>query len=111
MTPTMVRIETKPYTKPMAKPVVTAHGTLENRRGRWVCITLTTGQVGWGDAAPLRGFGPLAEETFPSLEDAIQRLQGRPLPSRDSICEVLDRLTLAPSARAALEVADLAANV
>lgn len=57
-----------PYTLQFAAPWQTRRGSMTSRSGRLLQLTDAQGQSGWGDSAPLPGFG-----IAPELADAFAR--------------------------------------
>lgn len=57
------------YVLRLRQPLTTGHGTLRDRRGLLVCLRDDEGREGWGDAAPLEGWGG------PDLVTTSQSLQ------------------------------------
>ena len=105
MTAVISEVRLEHYEKSLEPPLMTAHGSIGKRPGCWVNVRLDSGESGWGDAAPLPGFGLSADDVFPALEDAACRLSGQPCPHIDQISSVLDDLALSPIARSAIELA------
>ncbi|MCY3924057.1 MAG: hypothetical protein OXG52_00880, partial [bacterium] len=57
------------YVLRLRRPLATGRRTLRERRGLLLCLTDDEGREGWGDAAPLEGFGgPGLATTARSLE-------------------------------------------
>lgn len=57
------------YVLRLRRPLTTGRGTLRDRRGLLVCLRDDEGREGWGDAAPLEGWGgPDLATTSQSLE-------------------------------------------
>lgn len=79
MTQGMYQVAWRPYRRLFQQPLVTQHGTWRERRGLWIRL-MRDGRVGWGEIAPLPGFG---SET---LEEAIAFC--RHLPPRCSETEL-----------------------
>lgn len=96
-----------PYCLPLCRPWVAASAVLRNRRGLLLALKGDDGSIGWGDCAPLPSSGTagLARVTE-ALEALLPKLSGRLLD------EALDRTSLPPEVRWALEtaLADLAAR-
>ncbi len=65
------RLAYRRYTLPLRAPVRTAHGVLAERSGLIVRIEDVAGRVGYGEAAPLPGFG---RETVDADEAACRAL-------------------------------------
>jgi O-succinylbenzoate synthase len=63
------------YALPLRSPVRTAHGTMSQREGIWVRLEAEDGTVGYGEAAPLAGFG---RETVDADEAWCRRLGATP---------------------------------
>lgn len=59
------------YALPLRMAVRTAHGTMTQREGIWVRLEAGNGMVGYGEAAPLPGFG---RETVDADEAWCERL-------------------------------------
>lgn len=101
-----------PFRLRLARPLETAAGRIEERRGVLLALRDAEGRRGWGEAAPLPGHPAFVDEdataAFASLERMGPTLLGR------AIDEVLERPAepgdCGPAARFALEtaLADLA---
>ncbi|MBE9129867.1 o-succinylbenzoate synthase, partial [Coleofasciculus sp. LEGE 07092] len=59
------------YQRRFQQPLKTSHGIWEVREGIILCLTDETGQVGWGEIAPLPWFG---SETLEQALDFCQQL-------------------------------------
>jgi len=117
-TPRLAALTWTPYALPFVVPFQTAQERFEIRRGFLVRSEDETGHVGFGEAAPLKGFGLESQaECVRALELWGPRLIGKTLipsgvdPLPEALRE-LDALRGAPTARHALEgtVADLGAQ-
>ncbi len=119
----IVRAQLAPYRLALRAPLATAHGAIEARSGWLLALTTDTGAVGFGESAPLLGFGlETAQQTQAALRAAAERLVGAPLgegPGADARTPVeavleraFDALPQRPAARAAVDCAlcDLAAQ-
>jgi O-succinylbenzoate synthase len=88
----LVRLGWRPFRLPLARPLVTAQGTLAEKRG-WLLRLEPEGPdgaLGWGEAAPLLPGAALDEEQQAQMAAAIDEL-GRALP-RQSLEEALPSL-------------------
>lgn len=56
-----------PYALAFERPLQTARGCFPQRRGWWLAIQDSVGNVGWGEAAPWPGFG----SSFEAVEHAL----------------------------------------
>ena len=65
------RFEFRPYRRPFERPLSTSHGTWDVREGIILRLTHETGQVGWGEIAPISWFG---SETLEQALDFCQQL-------------------------------------
>ncbi|CAN5603797.1 o-succinylbenzoate synthase [soil metagenome] len=108
------------YSLPLIRPVRFGDVALTERQGVLIRLAMESGEVGWGDAAPLPGFS--AENLVTArqqLERLLPVLSGREFSLSDFLTpsgvfkELLDRAGLAPSARFAVELAacEAAANL
>ncbi|MCB9176309.1 MAG: o-succinylbenzoate synthase [Caldilineae bacterium] len=119
----MIRLETRPYRLAFRRPFVTAFGSLRWREGWVVRVRDDSGRAGFGEAAPLPGFGggepaavaqallalarPLADlDAGPADPIALSRLM------QDLVGTRPELLARAPAALAAVDLAlaDLAAR-
>jgi o-succinylbenzoate synthase len=66
----MVRLAWRPFRLPLARPLLTAPGTLAEKRG-WLLRLELEGALGWGEAAPLPFTAPQARERLGELAGAI----------------------------------------
>src|SRR6185437_7857893 len=66
------------YRIPFRSPFATAHGRMEERQGVIVALEMIDGRTGWGEIAPLPGFGGSMGNTLGSLEMAAERLVNLP---------------------------------
>ena len=103
----IARIGITPFSLPLRRALVTAHGVLSERAGFAVQIKSTTGLVGCGEALPLHAFGT---ETGPDCSRALARLApallGRAVTDLDATLDLIDALAPSmPTARAALDIA------
>ena len=111
----IARSTTTPFRLRLRKPLETAHGAVSEREGFLLALFLDDGTVGFGEAAPLPGFGV---ESVASCDAALQTI-AKPLLGRDprALDERLDDVEAsaphAPAARAAADAAlhDLAARI
>lgn len=99
------------YSLPLAAPLSLADKILHRREGILVRLRGDGGEEGWGEASPLPGFSrESSEETAKQLRDAGEILREREIvddwtaPDGEFARE-LDGLSLAPSARFALDLA------
>ena len=102
-----------PYRLPLAAPLETAHGRLEERRGWLLELEADSGWVGRGDACPFpggAGAGAFGMESWPDcgehLEALARGLLGRDLAEREVLvreCET--QAPGAPGARFAVDCA------
>ena len=60
-----------PYRRPFKRPLSTSHGIWDVREGIILRLTHETGQVGWGEIAPIPWFG---SETLQQALDFCQQL-------------------------------------
>ncbi|HEY5657486.1 MAG TPA: o-succinylbenzoate synthase [Myxococcota bacterium] len=91
----------------LRRPVVTARERLDGRDGLLLCLEAETGEIGYGEALPLAGFGlePL-ERATEAVTAAVRALLTQPWPDLAAALDSAERHTsAAPSARAALDVA------
>lgn len=65
------RFEFRPYQRPFKHPLSTSHGKWDVREGIILRLTNETGQVGWGEIAPISWFG---SETLEQAWDFCQQL-------------------------------------
>src|SRR5207237_3044231 len=65
------QFEFRPYQRPFKRPLSTSHGTWDVREGIILRLTNETGQVGWGEIAPISWFG---SETLEQALDFCQQL-------------------------------------
>jgi L-alanine-DL-glutamate epimerase-like enolase superfamily enzyme len=103
------------FSLPLARPLATAHGTISRREGIWVRLVDDAGHVGFGEAAPLPGFGlETLAETSTALEHGADALGALPASATLDIAldVALAETEKAPCARGALDTAlhDLAAR-
>ncbi len=81
------------YALPLKQPMQIAGAQLEERRGFLLRLTSDEGAVGWGDAAPLPGFGPATlEGAWNGLLRAVRPMPGKPLPESSRSLAALDFL-------------------
>jgi L-alanine-DL-glutamate epimerase-like enolase superfamily enzyme len=118
-----LRAEIQPYRLPFRRPFVTAFGTFHHRSGWILCIRDAQGHQGYGEAAPLPGFGggdpTQVERDLQHLLAFAQTLPEAPA-TPASLARLIHALatesavtgTPAPAALAALDLAlaDLAAR-
>ncbi|MEM7410176.1 MAG: o-succinylbenzoate synthase [Myxococcota bacterium] len=105
----------RPFTLPLRTPLATAHGTIRAREGWIVLLRDASGEVGYGEAAPLPGFGLESREEA----EAALRAVGAELCKfgRRSLMTNLDHVDAMakdrPCARGALDTAlhDLASRL
>jgi O-succinylbenzoate synthase len=76
----LYQFDFRAYRRPFKRPLSTSHGTWDIREGIILRITNETGQVGWGEIAPIPWFG---SETF---EEALTFCQQ--LPSKITAAEI-----------------------
>ncbi len=72
----IVRVDWQRYAVPFAAEFATAHGALPTRSGLLLQIMTDAGTVGWGEIAPLPGFGGTVDEALPVLLAAAPALLG-----------------------------------
>ncbi|MFB6081790.1 MAG: mandelate racemase/muconate lactonizing enzyme family protein [Halanaeroarchaeum sp.] len=89
-----------PFVLPLARPLTTASGRIEERRG-WVVRYERDGTVGLGEATPLPGFTESRDRTDAALDAAIEALAADGWPA--ALAAVGD----APAARTAVTTARL----
>ncbi len=71
MLPPMLRLRYQRYQLPFRQPLRTAHGLWSEREGLWVRVEAEAGGVGFGEVAPVPGFGgPSLDE----CEEVLRRL-------------------------------------
>jgi L-Ala-D/L-Glu epimerase len=106
------------YSIPLRTPLITAPGTIANRRGLIVRAETDDGLIGYGEIAPLDGFSRESfEETIRAVSSLRQRLEGKSIPHDQSTLQAShpgrdgDRVVL-PSVPFGIEImlADLAAQ-
>ncbi len=68
---TKYRFEFRPYRRPFKRPLSTSHGIWDVREGIILRLTDETGQVGWGEIAPIPWFG---SESLQQALDFCQQL-------------------------------------
>ncbi len=73
---TVRRVAWHGYRVPFVRPFATAHGTLAQREGCLVTIQASDGAVGYGDAAPMPGFGGGAHDACACLAQLAPLLVG-----------------------------------
>jgi O-succinylbenzoate synthase len=73
-----MRLDWLPFLQPLSRPLVTAHGSLGEKRG-WLLRLELEDALGWGEAAPLMHGAALEQEQQDQLAAAIEEL-GRALP-------------------------------
>ena len=97
-----------PYRLGLRSPIATAHGMLTERRGFLVELTGESGQVGWGDACPIDGFGM---EGLAECQEALKAGCAALLTGTASVASAGIKVRR-PAAKGALEVAliDLSAR-
>lgn len=103
-----------PIALPLRAPIVTAHGSLRERRGTLLVLETACGLAGLGEAAPIPGFGgePL-ERSREALAALAARALGADPRAPDPLLDAAEAAAPdAPCARAALDSAlhDLAAR-
>jgi len=104
------RVDVVPYALRLNAPLRTARGTIRRREGLLLRIRWADGVEGWGEAAPLPGFGgePLSAARG-ALEALALRLVGSDLLAGEARWEDVDAwartLARTPTAQAALDVA------
>jgi O-succinylbenzoate synthase len=95
------------YRLPFRAPVRTAHGRWTEREGVIIRLENEQGAVGWGEAAPLAGFGTEsaaeAEAACALLNGEVEASQAAALPRRlvclrSALAAALDDLARSPSA-------------
>ncbi len=119
----MLQLDIQAYRLPFRRPFVTAFGRFEQRRGWLVRIVDAKGLSGFGEAAPLPGFGggesAAVESALNTLGTAVEDLADAPTSvadlagwTRKRIAEHPGLLREAPAALAGIELAlaDLAAR-
>jgi len=74
----LVRLAWRPFRLPLARLLVTAHGTISEKRG-WLLRLEWEGALGWGEAAPLPLRAALEQGRLGELAAAIESL-GSTLP-------------------------------
>lgn len=65
------QFEFRPYQRPFARPLTTSHGTWAVREGIILRLIDQTGQISWGEIAPIPWFG---SETLKQAHDFCQQL-------------------------------------
>lgn len=108
-----IQLELRPYSLPLRRPFVTAFGPVAERRGLLVGARERgrPGPSGWGEAAPLPGFGgeslERASQVLALLAD--ESASWPPLEATDAIADLVAdlerRFADAPCARAAIDQA------
>lgn len=73
------RVDYRRYALPFRAPVRTAHGVWSVREGLLIRAVTADGRVGYGEAAPIPGFG---RETVDAAEVVLQTLGGEWTPER-----------------------------
>lgn len=68
---THYHVEFRPYRRPFARSLSTSHGTWKVREGIVLHLEAETGQIGWGEIAPLSWFG---SESLPQALAFCQQL-------------------------------------
>ncbi len=78
---TIARVNIYSYDIPLVRPLQLKGHTLTSRTGFLIRLEADTGQVGWGEAAPLPGFSTESTETvIAELKDLQRLLPNRELP-------------------------------
>ena len=95
----------RPFSLALRRPLPTAAGVVDCRRGRVLLLGDESGRVGLGEVSPLPGFSPESlEEAWASLEE----FSLPPLPEEASaLAGLIESLALPPSASFGLEMAAL----
>lgn len=110
-----MRIETAellPYRLSLDPPMPLGAGTVETRHGFLVCLRAESGEMGWGECAPLPGFSREtiadAADSVRSLAESLNELSLDPrlfVDPSGPIHRALDAATPPPSVRYALDLA------
>jgi len=90
---------------PFRKPLKTAYDTIESRKIIRLKMVDVQGRVGWGEAAPLDGFGPdLFRENREALDGVLGSLSSLSVePNCRGVAKGVGALCLPPSATFAME--------
>ncbi|MCU0669316.1 MAG: o-succinylbenzoate synthase [Myxococcota bacterium] len=111
----VVSLRCAPFRIPLRRPLATARGLIKQREGWLVELRDAEGRCGFGEAAPLPGFGfESLAELRRSLGEAAAPLCGAEIEGpADGRARIASAVANAPGARAALDCAlhDLAARV
>ena len=92
----LLKVDWQSYSLPLRRPFRTAFGVLENREGLLVRLEAADGSFGWGEIAPLSGFGG---ESLADSGDALKLIQsylsgnGLETPAGPDLLSVLDLLS------------------
>ena len=100
-------VQVVPVALPLRRPLATAHGVISRRAGVLLRLTAEDGTRGWGETFPLASFRmEPAQEAAARLASHAERVHGRAVADwRALLDEAEERLSAAPGARAALDLA------